>query len=60
MYGYFANKSKYRLIVKNKPKYMAIYYKNRYIFFIEKLVSSEYYWIEPLTIYMRFDADPSY
>ena len=29
MYGYFTNKSKHRLIIKNKHKYMAIYYKNR-------------------------------
>ena len=29
MYGYFANKSKHRLIVKNIYKNMAIYLKNR-------------------------------
>ena len=29
MYGYFANKSKHRLIVKNIHKNMAIYLKNR-------------------------------
>ena len=29
MFDYFTNKSKHRLIVKNKHKYMAIYYKNR-------------------------------
>ena len=31
MYGYFANKSKHRLIVKNIYKNMAIYLKNRKI-----------------------------
>ena len=30
MYDYFTNKNKHRLIIKNKHKYMAIYYKNRY------------------------------
>ena len=29
MYGYFANKNKYRLIVKNIYKNMTIYLKNR-------------------------------
>ena len=29
MYGYFANKSKHRLIVKNIYKNMTIYLKNR-------------------------------
>ena len=29
MYGYFTNKSKHRPIIKNKYKYIAIYYKNR-------------------------------
>ena len=29
MYDYFTNKSKHRLIVKDKHKYIAIYYKNR-------------------------------
>ena len=29
MYGYFANKSKHRLIVKNIHKNMTIYLKNR-------------------------------
>ena len=42
MYDYFANKSKYRLIVKNIYKNMAFYLKNRYfgliyVLFIEKL-----------------------
>ena len=31
MYGYFANKSKRRLIVKNIYKNMAIYLKNRFL-----------------------------
>ena len=30
MYGYFTNKNKHMLLVKNKHKYMAIYYKNRF------------------------------
>ena len=32
MYDYFTNKSKHRLIVKNKHKFMTIYYKNRTFF----------------------------
>ena len=33
MYDYFGNKNKHRLIVKNKHKYMIIYYKNRYYYY---------------------------
>ena len=35
MYGYFANKSKHRLIIKNIYKNMAIYLKNRYVYSIK-------------------------
>ena len=38
MYGYFANKSKHRLIVKNIHKNMAIYLKNRTIYTLLELV----------------------
>ena len=46
MYGYFANKSKHRLIVKNIYKKMAIYLKNRIIIvtYLNSRLKSDQFW----------------
>ena len=50
MYGYFANKSKHRLIIKNMYKNMAIYLKNRRIKRIK--VKLQHHSTQKMTIYL--------